>query len=60
MVVVESPRHYYRGNEFVYGVPEHHDNGRHRGWERGRGHGRHHGEQRNTNVVVSESTRRRW
>lgn len=34
VVVVESPRHYYYGNEFVYGVPQHYDNGHHRGWDR--------------------------
>lgn len=34
IVVVESPRHYYYGNEFVYGVPQHYGNGRHRGWDR--------------------------
>ena len=36
VVVVESPRHYYQGNEFVYGLPPRHDNGRHRGWQQGR------------------------
>ena len=36
VVVVESPRHYYQGNDFVYGVPPRHDNGRHQGWQQGR------------------------
>lgn len=36
VVVVESPRHYYQGNEFVYGVPPRHDNGRHQGWQQSR------------------------
>lgn len=68
VVVVESPRHYYRGNDFVYGVPEHHDNGHHRGWDRhhvrgqhGRGHSRHHyRDDRGGTVVIIQSESRRW
>lgn len=68
VIVVESPRHYYRGNEFVYGVP-HHDDGHHRYYRdhpgRGRGHRhghRHHhdGYDRGGNVVIIQSSPRRW
>ena len=50
VVVVESPRYYYRGNDFVYGVPEHYDNGRHRGWDRHRIHG-------SNMVIIQQSPR---
>ncbi len=56
LVVVESPRHYYQGNDFVYGVPPRHDNGRRRGWDddrhdhhRHRDHCRH---DRGRDVVI--------
>lgn len=39
-VVVESPRHYYSGNDFVYGVPPRANYGYQR--SRGRGHHGHH------------------
>jgi hypothetical protein len=43
VVVVESPRHYYQGNEFVYGVPPrrnaYNDHDHHHG------HNRHHGQR---------------
>lgn len=35
VVVVESPRYYYQGNDFVYGVPPHLVYRGHRGWDRG-------------------------
>ncbi|MES2885961.1 MAG: glycine zipper 2TM domain-containing protein [Pseudomonadota bacterium] len=74
VVVVESPRHYYYGNEFVYGVPQHHDNGRHRGWDRRddrrdyrsdyrRDHRRehhHHDRDRRPDVVIIQPAPRRW
>lgn len=50
VIVTESPRYYYRGNDFVYGVPEHYDNGRHHGWDR------HHDRGRNV-VIVQQSPR---
>lgn len=56
VVVVESPRHYYRGNEFVYGVPPRYDNRDQRNWNRndwdGRDHRRHHHHDRGPNVVI--------
>jgi hypothetical protein len=55
-VVVESPRYYYQGNEFVYGVPprnDHYDNGRHRGWDRHR-----HGYDRGPEVVIIQQAPR--
>lgn len=67
VIVVESPRHYYRGNEFVYGAPQHYDN--HHGYRDhpGRGHGRRHGHRhhhdgydRGGNVVIIQSSARRW
>ncbi len=59
VVVVESPRYYYRGNEFVYGRPS--DDGRHHR-SRGRGHGHHHHgyRDRGPDVVIIERDRRRW
>lgn len=43
-VVINQPRAYlyYRDHRDRYGYRnDRHDNGRHRGWDRGRGHGRH-------------------
>lgn len=60
VVVVESPRYYYRGNDFVYGYPSY-DKPRHRG--RGHGHGHHHHHHyrdRGPDVVIIERDRRRW
>jgi len=61
VVVVESPRYYYRGNDFVYGRPSDDDRG-HRG--RGRGHGHHHHHHgyrdQGPDVVIIERDRRRW
>ena len=54
VVVVESPRYYYQGNDFVYGVPSHYDNGRHRGWERNRHH------DRGPDVIIIQPAPRRW
>ncbi len=54
VVVVESPRYYYQGNDFVYGVPSHYDNGRHRGWERNRYR------DRGPDVIVIQPAPRRW
>lgn len=64
VVVVESPRYYYRGNDFVYGRPSYDDHSycRH---GRGRGHGhrhRHHGhyDDDGPDVVIIERDRRGW
>lgn len=58
IVVVESPRYYYRGNDFVYGRPS--DD--YRGHGRGRGHGHHHHDHEDCgpDVVVIERNYRRW
>lgn len=55
-VIVESPRHYYSGNDFVYGVPPR-DN---YGYQRGRGHHGHHQHDRYCGhdvIVVQQSPR---
>ena len=63
-------RHYYYGNEFVYGVPPRHDNGRHQGWDRhddrrdyrrdDRRDHHYHDRDRGQNVVIIQSAPRRW
>jgi hypothetical protein len=50
-VVVESPRYYYAGNDFVYGYPRH-DHGHHRGWYRDEGRRYHHNDRGRTIVIV--------
>lgn len=49
---VETPRYYYQGNDFVYGVPQRqeyrHDRGHHRGWQR-------HNQGQQIIVIQSES-----
>lgn len=65
-IVVESPRHYYRGNEFVYGYPDR-DDRRGRGWDnnrwddngRHRGHG-HERYERGRVVIIEPAPRRDW
>lgn len=71
VIVVETPRHHYRGNQFVYGVPQHYDNGRHRGWD-DRRHSRWDDDRRHRNhrhdrhcdhrrdVVIIQPAPRRW
>lgn len=55
VVVVESPRHYYRGNEFVYGYPSHDRWAHHPG--RGHGYGRRY-RDRGPDVIIIERDRR--
>lgn len=68
-IVVESPRHYYRGNEFVYGYPDRDghrgrgwndnrwdDNGRHRGY----GHDRYERYDGGRVVIIEPAPRRDW
>jgi len=65
VVVVESPRHYYYGNDFVYGVPPRQDHGHHY-----YGHNRRHDrreyrrdyrhDDRRQQVIIIQPAPRRW